>query len=173
MSTRQVDYDAFLAKARAVRIEDEIERRGIELRGRIDRCGPCPRCGGRDRFAINVSKQVFVCRSFGGGDVIAMVQHLDDCTFMEACETLTHDRPRPALRKETVPAKGPKDYAHQQHEKARRLWSQRQVIAGSIAERYLRKVRKITCPLTTGDARISAALQGSSGSDDRRFQYAT
>jgi hypothetical protein len=49
-------------QARAVRIEDEIARRGIKLRGRVDRCGPCPMCGGTDRFAINTRKQVFNCR---------------------------------------------------------------------------------------------------------------
>src|SRR5258706_8873192 len=31
--------------------------------------------------------------------------------------------------------------------KARWLWSQRKPIAGTIAERYLREARKITCPL--------------------------
>jgi hypothetical protein len=38
--------DALKAKARAVRIEDEVARRGIKLRGKIDRVGACPRCGG-------------------------------------------------------------------------------------------------------------------------------
>ena len=47
-----------IERASAVRIEDEIERRGIKLVGRVDRCGPCPQCGGKDRFSINVRKQV-------------------------------------------------------------------------------------------------------------------
>jgi hypothetical protein len=38
------------------------------------------------------------------------------------------------------------DYARKQHRKAAWLWSHRQPITGSIAERYLRE-RKITCPL--------------------------
>jgi hypothetical protein len=44
--------------ARAIPIEDELARRGIRLRrqGR-ELVGPCPRCGGRDRFAVNVPKQ--------------------------------------------------------------------------------------------------------------------
>jgi phage/plasmid primase-like uncharacterized protein len=70
--------------ALAVRIEDEIARRGIKLRGVVDRCGPCPRCGGTDRFSINTKKQVFNCRGSEGGDVIALVQHIDGCGFLDA-----------------------------------------------------------------------------------------
>ena len=50
--------DAWVEQARAVSIECEIERRGIKLRGEIDRCGPCPKCGGTDRFSINTKKQM-------------------------------------------------------------------------------------------------------------------
>ena len=76
-------------RARAVPIEDIIETHGIKLRGRIERIGPCPVCGGTDRFAINTRKQLFNCRGCGtGGDVISLVQFLDDCTFREAVETL-------------------------------------------------------------------------------------
>jgi hypothetical protein len=43
--------------------------------------------------------------------------------------------------------KGSAEYERQQHEKAAWLWSQRKPIVGSIAERYLRDVRGITCRL--------------------------
>src|SRR5258708_7135307 len=79
--------------ARSVRVEDEFARRGIHLRGKIEKIGPCPICGGTDRFSINTRKQFFNCRGFGGGDVIAMVQHLDGCTFAEAVHTLAGIRP--------------------------------------------------------------------------------
>jgi phage/plasmid primase-like uncharacterized protein len=84
-----------VALARAVRIEDEIARRGVRLRGKVERVGPCPVCGGTDRFSINTRKQVFNCRGFGGGDVIAMVQHLDGCTFPVPSSAL-----RPAPRRQ-------------------------------------------------------------------------
>jgi len=43
--------------ARAVPIEQKIERRGIKLRREgPERVGPCPKCGGEDRFAINTKK---------------------------------------------------------------------------------------------------------------------
>jgi hypothetical protein len=41
----------------------------------------------------------------------------------------------------------PDTYARAQHRKAAFLWSQRQPIAGTIAEKYLREARGITCPL--------------------------
>jgi phage/plasmid primase-like uncharacterized protein len=79
------------AQARAVRIEHEIARRGIKLNGRgPERCGPCPKCGGTDRFAINTNKQIWNCRGCQrGGDVISLVQHLDGCTFDAAVATLS------------------------------------------------------------------------------------
>jgi phage/plasmid primase-like uncharacterized protein len=83
-------FDNWSAKARAVRIEDEIVRRGITLRGKIERVGPCPKCGGIDRFSINTKKGVWNCRQCGvGGDVIKLVEHLDNVDFITACTTLT------------------------------------------------------------------------------------
>jgi putative DNA primase/helicase len=80
-------------RAREVLIEDEIARRAIRLRGNgAERTGPCPRCGGDDRFSINTAKQVFNCRHCGvGGDVIALVQHLDGVDFHATCRTLAGD----------------------------------------------------------------------------------
>jgi hypothetical protein len=37
-----------ISLARRVPLERIIEQRGIKLRGRIERVGPCPRCGGTD-----------------------------------------------------------------------------------------------------------------------------
>jgi hypothetical protein len=84
----------WIDKARAMRIEDEIARRGIILRGKNERCGPCPVCGGEDRFSINIAKQVFNCRGCDvGGDVIALVQHLDGGEFNDAVATLAGPKP--------------------------------------------------------------------------------
>jgi len=45
--------------------------------------------------------------------------------------------------------KSSSEYKRRQHDKARWLWSQRQPIAGTIAERYLREARGISCALPT------------------------
>jgi hypothetical protein len=82
-------FNTWADKARAVLIQNEIDRRGIKLRGGVERYGPCPKCGGDDRFSINISKQVFNCRGCGiGGDVIALVEHLDGVDFTRAAEML-------------------------------------------------------------------------------------
>jgi hypothetical protein len=87
-------FDSWVARARAVPIERETEQRGIKLRGAVERVGPCPKCGGEDRFAINTKKGVWNCRGCGvGGDVIKLVEHLDDTDFIGACTTLTGSAP--------------------------------------------------------------------------------
>jgi phage/plasmid primase-like uncharacterized protein len=143
-----MSYHEHIDRARAVSIEEEIGRRGIKLRGGIDRCGPCPVCGGTDRFSINIKKQCFFCRSCQvGGDVITMVQHLDGCDFGAAIATLTGDEVRTRARTHPSPAKKEtEDYERKQHQTAAWLWSQRKPIAGSIAATYLR-ARAITCAL--------------------------
>jgi hypothetical protein len=82
---------AFLVEhARAVPIGNVAARLGLQLKrqGR-ELVGPCPECGGRDRFAIHTIKQVWNCRGcVRGGDVIDLVQHIDRCSFQEAITTL-------------------------------------------------------------------------------------
>ncbi len=92
---RSAAFEAWSAKARGVRIEDEIARRGIKLkRTGVEHVGPCPKCGGEDRFAINTKKQIFICRGCDvGGDVIKLVEHLDGVDFIAACTTLTGEPP--------------------------------------------------------------------------------
>ena len=90
-----INIDPRTDRARSVRIEDECARRGIKLIGRKnERVGPCPKCGGHDRFSINVAKQVFCCRVCEkGGDVIDLVQHLDVVDFPTALTTLSGEPP--------------------------------------------------------------------------------
>jgi CHC2 zinc finger len=130
-----------IERARAVRVEDEIERCGIKLRGRVERVGPCPQCGGRDRFSINVRKQVFNCRGCNAhGDVIALTMFLDGCDFREAIETLAGKRtidyhPRPT---------SPVDRSKRALASAKRIAAEmRPIISSPAAMTYLERVRKI------------------------------
>jgi DNA primase len=68
-----------ITHAKSVPIESELARRGIKLsRTSEGFAGPCPQCGGTDRFSVNTRKQVFNCRGCGGkGDVIDLVRHID------------------------------------------------------------------------------------------------
>jgi hypothetical protein len=90
----------WLDRARAVRIEDVLARRNINLK-RVGRelVGPCPVCGGIDRFAVNTRKQVWNCRGCQcGGDVIDLVRHIDGCALQEAIAALVDDHERGCAR---------------------------------------------------------------------------
>jgi CHC2 zinc finger len=106
---RTPEWNMWVERARAVRIEDETAKRGIRLNGKAgknERVGPCPKCGGDDRFAINIKKQVFNCRGCRarGGDAIALVQFLDGVDFVHAVEALTGEPPPKANGKERADA---------------------------------------------------------------------
>jgi Toprim domain len=155
-----IDADA-IAAARAVRVEDEIARRGIRLRGKVERTGPCPICGGTDRFSINTRKQLFNCRGFGGGDVIAMAQHFDGSDFADAIRTLTGisdlDCRRPSTPDPIKQAEAQaRDEAKARDEladvrsrmaKARSIWQEAvPTIEGTPVEVYFRVHRRLDLP---------------------------
>jgi hypothetical protein len=132
-----------------VPIEDEIARRGILLRGRgPERCGPCPVCGGRDRFSVNVKKQIWHCRGCAkGGDVIEFVRHLDGCGFKEAVKTLgSEERPADLPRRPAPPPRPADDDVRARMAKAGEIWRASVPIAGTVAERYLAETRKLVLP---------------------------
>ena len=82
-----------IARARAVPILGELQRRGIKLpkRAGAEASGPCPICGGTDRFWVNTRRSIWGCRGCGksGEDIIELVRHLDGVDFQVAVATLT------------------------------------------------------------------------------------
>jgi hypothetical protein len=99
-------FDNWVAKARTVKIEDEIARRGINNLRRVghELVGPCPKCGGDDRFAINIKENVWNCRQCktdtDSGDVIGFVQWLAGIDFIAVCTTLAGEPPPKANGKD-------------------------------------------------------------------------
>jgi putative DNA primase/helicase len=90
-----LQYEAWVQRARDVRIEGIANERQLHLKrhGR-ELVGPCPKCGGTDRFAVNLDKQIWNCRGCErGGDVIDLIRHVDDCGFNDAVEKLTGEPP--------------------------------------------------------------------------------
>jgi hypothetical protein len=129
--------------AKAVPIETEVARRGGLGLKRIggELIGPCPQCGGRDRFAVSIRKQIFLCRGCGrSGDVIAMTQHIDQCDFRAAVQMLAGDDPRPI-------ATAIKPVVHQETEsdaqktaRALRIWNdEASEVNDTLGEQYLRR----------------------------------
>jgi putative DNA primase/helicase len=123
-----------IERARAVPIEDLVARHGLKLRGRTaERVGPCPVCGGIDRFSISTKKQVFNCRGcYARGDVIALVQFLEDRTFAEAVDILAGEPIRRAS------PSSDKNYERSQIDKARAIFRASVPASGTLAELYLR-----------------------------------
>jgi hypothetical protein len=152
MTDHSPAFETWVADAKAIAIEREVERRGIVLRGRVEKEGPCPVCGGTNRFSINTKKQIWNCRGCAkGGDVIALVQHIDGCTFHEAVEYLTgrasdHEVKRDPEREARIAADNAKrereaaEYDERQRRKAAWLWSHRQELTEDCpAGLYLRR----------------------------------
>jgi hypothetical protein len=141
-----------LELARRVSIESVVRDRGLRLKrqGR-EMVGPCLRCGGTDRFAINIKKQVFNCRGCRvGGDTISLVRHITGCGVRDAvAELIGTALPKIDLRPPRSPQSraAPQDDEHAERlEVARWLWRKRRPLAGSLGERYIR-ARGYTGPL--------------------------
>lgn len=167
---------AFVDEARSVPIDSEVARRGLKLRrAGTELVGPCPVCGGDDRFSVNPRKGVFMCRQGGvGGDVIAMVEYLDATDFLGACETLA-GRPAPKgasrgpdaaeiARRETARReaeaereRGERDYREEERARMWRVWSAASPVSdGSPVDRYL---ERRALPMQRGAAIRSIAAQ--------------
>ena len=81
-----------IERAREADILALVEQLGAKLKraGASEYVGPCPVCGGQDRFGVNIKKQVWNCRGCGkGGDAIGLAQHAGDATFAEAVAALS------------------------------------------------------------------------------------
>jgi phage/plasmid primase-like uncharacterized protein len=134
-----------LDAAKAVPIESEIARRGIRLIKRHNEyVGPCVVCGGRDRFSINSKKRVWHCRGCAkGGDVIALVEHIDGVDFRTAVRTLDGSAEVVSSALESKKDHRPINLVNQDAidgqntERALKLWNDAAPIDGTIAERYL------------------------------------
>jgi hypothetical protein len=123
------------------------ERLGARLMrsSRHEYVGPCPACGGNDRFGVNVIKNIWNCRQCAkGGDVIELVRHVLRCSFIEAREFVAGDRlaqPKPAQR-----APVDKDDAERPEINlaiASQIVRELKPTAGTRGEAYLAEARRI------------------------------
>ena len=115
-------------------------RYGVHLKrvGAGEYAGPCPSCGGRDRFSVSTKKNIWNCRGCArGGDAIALVKHVDNCSFAQAVLSLTGGPWTPAAPKRPVPVAGPSVAADDRLGVADRIWREAVSVAGSPGEAYL------------------------------------
>ncbi len=90
--------DTRLAEAHAIPMAQVVEQLGIVGLHRAggEMVGPCPVCGGTDRFGVNPVTNVFLCRKacspHASGDQVALVQHVLGKSFREALDWLCGPR---------------------------------------------------------------------------------
>lgn len=82
-----------IAQARAVDVTGLAKAYGFSGKpSGLELVGPCPGCGGRDRFSVSRAKNIWRCRQGGGdpvgGDAIALVSHVEGKGFRDAVEML-------------------------------------------------------------------------------------
>ena len=128
--------------AKLVPVEVEVAKRGVNLKSKHKQLsGPCPLCGGDDRFNVTPSRGLWVCRGCrAGGDVIELVQHLDGCSFTSAIDLLTsEDRQKLASSSTVLADLNRTAVAEERKQKllAAALWARRVPVKGTLAERYL------------------------------------
>jgi hypothetical protein len=155
--------DDRISRAKAVpmdRLMQQLELTGLK-RGGAEWTGPCPRCGGDDRFSINTRKGMFLCRHCeadgGKGDGIALVQFVRGVDFAAAVawmlgpdEALTPseraDRDRRAAENADRKAKEAESFRRRAVAQAREMWQAGVVAEGTQVRAYL-ALRGITADL--------------------------
>lgn len=168
--SRDPAFEEWVEEARALPIVRALDilapHHAISRKTRF--IGPCPGCGGVDRFSLNIKKGIFWCRkSAEGGDAIALARHIRSCEFLEAVELLT-GRPAPgrtvsederAERSRRVAeiearrkAEGERlaaeenEFRSREIERARKIWRAAGRLEGSMAEAYLKHRGVVALP---------------------------
>jgi phage/plasmid primase-like uncharacterized protein len=132
-------------RARSVPIVAVATHYGARLRkaGGGEFAGPCPLCGGHDRFNVNIRKGIWICRGCDkGGDVIELVRHLSGCDFAEAVARLT-GKTRPTPQFAAAPPQRQSAQASSNRAAALRIWHYAGSIFGTPAQTYLTNTRGI------------------------------
>ncbi|MBP0438440.1 DUF7146 domain-containing protein [Tianweitania sediminis] len=93
-----------------------LRRKGSEWNG------PCPGCGGTDRFWLNEDKNTFLCRMSGAaGDPINLARHVHGIGFADAVAMLT-GVDRSHLHKMQTPAAEDNKYREKARQRAWKIW---------------------------------------------------
>ncbi len=146
------EEDPRLPEARAKPIWDiaqALDVQGLHRAGR-EWVGPCPECGGEDRFSINPDKGVYLCRRCDAkGDVIQLVRWLRKMTLAQALDWLCgpldsglseaerQDRRRKAEANREKAAREAEKYRAEAITDARKVWRAARPAEDSPVRAYL------------------------------------
>lgn len=151
-------FDDWREDAKTVPLLQAAQMAGAKLkRAGSEHVGPCPICGGRDRFSVNPAKGVWNCRGAEGGhDSISLIMHTMGYDFKKACELLTGTPPpdgrsgqidpqaaqRAAERRKQAERYRQQQEQEEAHRAARKrhsawdIWKQGITLKGTEAEAY-------------------------------------
>jgi len=123
---------------------------GLKRNG-LEHTGPCPVCGGDDRFSINPQKNIFLCRTCDvAGDQIKLVEHTHGVDFKTALAYLAGDaeaqvdpeklaeRQRAARKIEADRKRVSENYRARAISRARNIWARAVPAAGTLVDDYLK-----------------------------------
>lgn len=144
--------DHRVAEALAMDIAQIVDLLGISGLKRAGRelTGPCPQCGGRDRFSVNTSKRVFNCRRCGAtGGNVDLVMFTLSLAFPAALswlcgerQELTPEQRRERERKAAENKRRNDERAQRERERAiaaaREIWKAAAPAEGTAVRGYLR-----------------------------------
>ncbi|WP_444452557.1 DUF7146 domain-containing protein [Rhodobacter capsulatus] len=165
------------AEANARPIFEVADLLSIEVgRGSVERQGPCPRCGGADRFGLNARKNVFLCRHCehdgGKGGPLDLVMFVRGCTFPEALDWLCGPKPelsaaelaereRKAAERKAAQARAAAKFRAEAIEDAQRIWSDTIPAEGTVVVDYLdrRGISRELLPRTPAALRFQLAAR--------------
>lgn len=139
--TERIPQEAIDA-AREIDVGQVASRYGFALTGvHGEQVGPCPGCGGRDRFSVNTKTNVWRCRQGGGdpigGDAVALVRHVENCSFPRAMEILLGEIDSLKPRRAAPPA-ADNEFREQERRRAFQLWREGRAFPdGGAVARYL------------------------------------
>lgn len=141
-------------------------------RAGAERIGPCPICGGDDRFSVNTRKGLFQCRRCGAkGDAIGLVQFVRGVGFREALDWLCGpaqeltaeeraDRARRDLENKARSEQQDRDFRQRAMAEARAIWRAALPAEDSPVRGYLalRGLGRDVLPLLPRCLRFAPAL---------------
>lgn len=128
LSTLKATYDCRVVAANYVTLDGPVT-------GHKELHGPCPKCGGTDRFFV--SPGVWGCRVCNtGGDVVRLIQHAEGLEFLDAVEFLR--KGTVTQRTPVQPSKLPeRSFSETDEEKRRRFLAHAPAILDAAQRRLM------------------------------------
>jgi len=109
----------FIKRASLMPVSDAVSRLQLKLPRIVDAGMPCPKCGGKDRFAVNPKKGVWNCRGCGGGKTgLGLIGHVQGYDLHDRAQLLEASS---FLLNESIPDGGERESAADRAAREERL----------------------------------------------------